>query len=86
MRRHLAEFLRDTLLRDTSVDLAPWFDMGRVSIMVNDHIAGRANHTDALDKVLTVATAQKTLLTPDRPKTCPDLDRTEYRVCAATNS
>ena len=38
-----------------------WFDMPRVAQMVNDHIAGRANYTDEIDKLLTVAVAQKTL-------------------------
>jgi hypothetical protein len=31
--------------------------------MVRDHVSGSANYTDALDKVLTLAVAQRTLLT-----------------------
>ena len=49
-------------VRDTNVDLSEWFDLSAVATMVEDHIAGRANHTDAIDKLLTAAIVQKTLL------------------------
>jgi asparagine synthase (glutamine-hydrolysing) len=61
MRRDLAGFVRDTLIHDGKSDLRTWFDMSRVAQMVNDHIAGRANYTSEIDKLLTVALAQKTL-------------------------
>jgi asparagine synthase (glutamine-hydrolysing) len=61
MRRDLAGFVRETLIHDNNDDLAPWFDMPTVARMVNDHIDGRANYTDEIDKLLTVALTQKTL-------------------------
>jgi len=64
-RRELAGFLRDTLSADASGDLGAWFDMRRVGVMVAKHVAGRANFTDELDKVLTVAVAEKTFFRPD---------------------
>jgi asparagine synthase (glutamine-hydrolysing) len=67
MRRDLANLVRETLLDGvTSAFLRNWFDMRRVETMVNDHIDGRANHTDAIDKLLTVALTGKTLLTAER--------------------
>jgi asparagine synthase (glutamine-hydrolysing) len=64
MRRDLAGFIRQTLIHDNQSDLSAWFDMPRVGQMVNDHIDGRANYTDEIDKLLTVALAQKTLFRP----------------------
>lgn len=61
MRRDLAGFVRETLIHDGNGDLGTWFDMPRVAHMVNHHIAGRANYTDEIDKLLTIAVAQKTL-------------------------
>lgn len=61
MRHDLAGFVRETLIHDSNGDLRAWFDMPRVAQMVNDHIDGRANYTDEIDKLLTVALAQKTL-------------------------
>ncbi len=54
IRRELADLVRDTLAEHRD-GLAAWFDMHKVNRMVSDHIAGRANHTDAIDKLLTVA-------------------------------
>lgn len=61
MRRDLAGLLKDTLVHNYDRDLAAWFDMNRVAQMVDDQINGRANYTDAIDKILTVAVVQKTL-------------------------
>ena len=61
IRRDLAEFVRETLLGTSGRYLERWFELPTVNRMVNDHIDGRANHTDAIDKLLTVAMAQKTL-------------------------
>jgi len=61
IRRDLAEFVRETLLGKGRIDLEQWFELPTVERMVNDHIDGRANYTDAIDKLLTVAVAQKTL-------------------------
>jgi asparagine synthase (glutamine-hydrolysing) len=61
MRHELAAFVRETLVHDTNGDLRTWFDMTKVARMVNNHIDGRANYTDEIDKLLTVALAHKTL-------------------------
>jgi len=61
IRHHLPNLVRDTLTEHRD-GLAAWFDMHRVNRMVTDHIDGRANHTDAIDKLLTVAITQKRLL------------------------
>jgi len=60
-RRDLAVFLRETLRAHSSSELSAWFDLRRVSAMVDDHIAGRANYTDELDKVLTLKLAASRL-------------------------
>jgi asparagine synthase (glutamine-hydrolysing) len=61
IRRDLAQFVRDVLVHDQDTGLGTWFDMTRVAAMVDEHIAGRANYTDEIDKLLTVTIAQKTL-------------------------
>ena len=61
MRNELSGFVRETLLDERDGELGEWFDMRRVGAMVDDHIAGRANYTDEIDKVLAVAVARKTL-------------------------
>jgi asparagine synthase (glutamine-hydrolysing) len=60
-RRDLAPFVRDTLSAARHGDLGRWFEMSRVSSMVADHVSGRANFMDEIDKLLTLAVAQKTL-------------------------
>jgi asparagine synthase (glutamine-hydrolysing) len=68
-RHELADLVRDTLAEHRD-GLAAWFDMHRVNRMVAEHMAGRANHTDAIDKVLTVAFVRKRLLAspPSTPR------------------
>jgi asparagine synthase (glutamine-hydrolysing) len=61
-RHQLAGLVRDTLLGQDRDELASWFDTSRVSQMVAEHVDGRANHIDAIDKLLTVAVARRTLL------------------------
>jgi len=53
MRDELSGFVRSVLIDDGN-RLSPWFDRRRVATMVEDHIAGRANYTDELDKIITV--------------------------------
>jgi asparagine synthase (glutamine-hydrolysing) len=60
-RRNLAGFVRDTLVRANNGELDQWFDMRRVKAMAEHHIAGRANYTDEIDKLLTLTVAQKML-------------------------
>ena len=62
MRRELAGLVRETLIHEDNGDLKNWFDMRRVSQIVNDHIAGHANYTNEIDKLLTITTAQKLLI------------------------
>jgi asparagine synthase (glutamine-hydrolysing) len=54
MRDEMSGFVRSVLLDDGGNRLSPWFDRHRVSTMVEEHIAGRANYTDELDKIVTV--------------------------------
>jgi asparagine synthase (glutamine-hydrolysing) len=61
MRRDLAGFVQETLIEKRDDDLGAWFDMPRIAHMVNAHINGRANYTDQIDKLMTVALIQKTL-------------------------
>ncbi len=61
MRRELAGLLRDTLVRSDLGDLRAWFEPAAIRAVVDDHIAGKRNHTDEIDKLLTLATAQATL-------------------------
>lgn len=61
IRRELTAFVRDTLAPDATGDLRTLLDMRKVARMVDDHIAGRANFTNEIDKVLTLAVAQRTL-------------------------
>jgi asparagine synthase (glutamine-hydrolysing) len=66
-RRDLAGLVRETLLSDSGRSLLrTWFDVRRVENMVNEHIDGHANHTDAIDKLLMVVLTGKTLLTAER--------------------
>ncbi len=62
LRRELAGFAEETLRQDRNIELEPWFDMSRVGVMLKDHVAGRANYTDELDKVMTVATVRRTFM------------------------
>jgi asparagine synthase (glutamine-hydrolysing) len=69
MRNELSSFVRDMLFHDDQRDtLAAWFDMRRVSTMVTDHIASRANYTEEIDKVMTVAMLHKTFDSAGRLK------------------
>lgn len=71
MRNELSGFVRETLLgsRDS---LATWFETRKIEAMVDEHVRGRANYTDELDKLLTVAVACRTLLKPPQASTATD--------------
>jgi asparagine synthase (glutamine-hydrolysing) len=60
-RHHLAGWLRETVKAGANSSLNAWFDMRQVRSMADDHIAGRANYTDELDAVATLALAEKVL-------------------------
>lgn len=62
MRRDLAPALEATLVHSFDHDLEAWFNRSQVAQMVTRHIAGHANFTDELDKVLTVSVAHQCLL------------------------
>jgi hypothetical protein len=62
MRGPLSTMVREILNDDARAPLEQWFDTGRVAAMVEDHVAGRANYTDEIDRVLTVAVMHRTLL------------------------
>ncbi len=60
-RNELSAFVRETLDGPAAADLNEWFDMRAVAAMADAHIAGRANYTDELDKLVTVAVARRVL-------------------------
>lgn len=60
-RTELSAFVRETLTGPAREELAAWFDMRAVAAMTEAHIAGRANYTDELDKLMTVAIAGRVL-------------------------
>jgi asparagine synthase (glutamine-hydrolysing) len=62
MRVELAGFVRETLVHDRRSTLHAWFDPRRIAGMVEEHISGRANYTDELDKLLTIASVERQLL------------------------
>jgi asparagine synthase (glutamine-hydrolysing) len=61
MRNDISGFVRDMLLSRES-PLSNWFETRKIEAMVNDHIGGRANFTDELDKLMTVAVTCQSLL------------------------
>jgi asparagine synthase (glutamine-hydrolysing) len=61
MRRDLSAFVRDSLIGGPGNGLVAWFDPAAVGRMVEAHIDGRANYTNELDKLLTLAAVQKRL-------------------------
>jgi asparagine synthase (glutamine-hydrolysing) len=63
-REELAGVLRETLVNGRQGELDAWFDMRRVRVMVEAHIRGRANYTDEIDKLVTVANTGRLLLQP----------------------
>ena len=62
IRHELADFVRQTLIHSSPDELEPWFDTRRTAQMVDDHIEGRANYTDEIDKSMTLALACRSLL------------------------
>jgi asparagine synthase (glutamine-hydrolysing) len=64
IRHQLAGFVRESVHDTGTADLGEFFDMHRVRRMVDDHIGGRRNYTDEIDKVITVVLARRTLLAP----------------------
>ena len=65
-RGPLAPIVRD-ILADGRDGLGEWFDTRRIESMVEDHIAGRANHLDAIDKLMDVCTARNVLFADQPP-------------------
>ena len=61
-RTQLAPMLKDILSPSTRSIVEPWFKPERVMAMVDEHIAGKANYTEELDKIVTVALIHDTLL------------------------
>ena len=71
MRHELADYVRQTALHDDAGTLRDWFDLRRLQGMVDEHVAGTANYTDELDKVMTVAVLNRTMRSAV-PLTAPD--------------
>jgi asparagine synthase (glutamine-hydrolysing) len=65
LRRELAGYAREVLLGECGGALASWFDLARVRVMLDEHVAGRANYTEELDQLMTLAVAHRVLLNID---------------------
>jgi hypothetical protein len=63
LQKEWAGLVRETVLEEGRDALRPWFDMTSVERMIEGHLAGRANYTSEIDKLLTVALTAKHLLT-----------------------
>jgi hypothetical protein len=50
------------VLIDGSKDLGGFFNLNQVEAMVNEHIGGRRNYINEIDKLLTITLARKTLV------------------------
>jgi asparagine synthase (glutamine-hydrolysing) len=61
-QRDWAALVRSTVLDEGGDALRPWFDLGAVERMIDDHLCGRANFTGEIDKLLTVVLTAKLLL------------------------
>jgi asparagine synthase (glutamine-hydrolysing) len=61
MRHQLAPTVMDVLAQQAP-RLGTWIDLSRVRHMAERHCRGKANHTDALDKVMTLVVAERQLL------------------------
>jgi asparagine synthase (glutamine-hydrolysing) len=62
-RHQLAPLVREVLGPSSRAHIEPWFDSRRVTAMIDEHVSGRANYTEELDKIITVVLLQQTLLT-----------------------
>lgn len=67
-RGELAGVVREILLDTERSRLEAWFDVSRVRRMAEDHLRGRANYTDEIDKVATIALASRSLLEPSHTR------------------
>jgi asparagine synthase (glutamine-hydrolysing) len=61
-RNQLAPLVRDILGPSNRAHIEPWFDPRRVATMIDEHVAGRANYTEELDKIITIVLVQHTLI------------------------
>lgn len=61
-RNQLVPLVKEILGPSNRADIEPWFEPRRVATMIDDHVAGRSNYTEELDKIITVALLHQTLL------------------------
>jgi hypothetical protein len=66
MRRDLAGLVREILLHENPSALRGHFDLARIAQMVGDHIDGRANFTDEIDKLMALVIAERQLFASNR--------------------
>ena len=59
--RYFSEYITESILKG-SKDLKEFIDPKRVEIVVREHMAGRRNYLEEIDKLLTLATTNKMLL------------------------
>jgi hypothetical protein len=60
-QKRFAGYITDVLLQG-SEDLEQFFNKRRIERMVREHLAGRQNYVDEIDKILTLTLAYRTLL------------------------
>ncbi len=71
IRGPFAALVRETLTHDPDETLCSWFDLPKVRLMVQEHLEGRANYTNEIDALMTVAIAGRSLLKPARVEPVP---------------
>jgi hypothetical protein len=80
IRSQMAPFVRERLSGSNGRHLDAWFDMERVAMMVEEHISGRANYTDEIDKVLTVAELQRSLISDTARPSALEMDANQHAI------
>lgn len=72
-RQQLSSHVRDVLVRDGRAALEAWFDTPRIAAMVEAHVAGRANYTEEIDRLITIAIMHQTLISAAQPDETADI-------------
>ena len=85
-RQQLSSQVRDVLVRDSRAraSLDPWFDTARIAAMVEAHVAGRANYTEEIDRLITIAVSHQTLISAAPPGEATDVPHRVISAATAT--
>jgi len=60
-QKHFASYVTDVLLQGTA-DLEDFFNKRHIESIIREHLAGKQNYTDEIDKIMTLALGYRTLL------------------------